>query len=262
MSRFHRRALAATLVSIALLLGLCACGSSQKTVATIGKSKISQAMLDHWMGTVVGADYHAVFNTIAPLGLVSDPPRYGRCVQAAAGIAPKLAGKPKLSRAQLLVKCKQLNAAVKEQALSYLLAVLWRTEEGVEIGSPVTQAQISAELAQQIRSAYHSPSEFRKMLADQRRTLTDERFLLKRNMLQERFIQRTRARAAKLGGGQQALAKLVLQNNAKWKARTSCSPGYLAWQCKQAHFSADTSPRPNSGPTVGIVLETLAKGEA
>jgi hypothetical protein len=250
------------LISFVLLLGLSACGSSEKVVATIGKTKISQAMLDHWMGSVAGSDYHATFNTTAPLGLVSDPPRYGRCVQAAASFAPKVAGKPKLNHAQLLVKCKQLDAAVKEQALSYILSVLWRTEEGEELGSPVTQAQISAQLAKLIRSNYHSPAEFRQMLADQHRTLADERFLLKRNMLEQRFLQRMNARVAKLGGGQQTFGKLVLANNAKWKAKTSCSPGYRAWQCKQANFSPDDPASPDSGPTVGIVLETLSRGEA
>jgi hypothetical protein len=249
-------------MGLLLLLGLSACDSSEKVVATIGKTKISQAMLDHWMGSVAGSDYHATFNTTAPPGLVSDPPHYARCVQAAASFAPKAAGKPKLSNAQLLVKCRQLNAAVKEQALSYILSVLWRTEEGEEIGSPVTQAQISAQLAKLIRSNYHSTAEFRQMLADQHRTLSDERFLLKRNMLEQRFLQRTKARVAKLGGGQQTFGKLVLANNAKWKAKTSCSTGYRAWQCKQANFSPDDPAPPGAGPTVGIVLETLSRGEA
>src|SRR5690348_1146851 len=165
-------------------------------------------MLDHWMNTVLGGDYRASLGKTAPVGLVSDPPNYSRCVSVADAIAPKTSsGKPKLSQAQLRVKCHQLNAAIREQALSYILAVLWRAEEGVELGAPATEGEISARLREMIYTQYHGPAGFRQMLSNQGRTVADERFLLKRNILEGRFLARMKARAAKLGGGQQAFAK-------------------------------------------------------
>lgn len=243
---------------VALALGLSSCGGgSEKTVATVGKSKVSQAMLDHWMGTAFGGDYRAVLGKSAPSGMVSDPPDYARCVSVAQRIVPKTpSGAPKLNESQLRVKCRQLNDAVREQALSYILSVLWRAEEGVELGKPATEREISAKLREVIYAQYRNPAGFRRMLAKERRTVADERFLLKRNILEERFLSRIKARVAKLGGGQQALGKLVLANNAKWTAKTSCSPGYRAWECKEAAGTHEASP---SG---AVVLERLSRGEA
>jgi len=227
------------------------------TVAIVGRTKVSQAMLDHWMTTVIGGDYRAALGRTAPVGLVSDPPNYTRCVSVAEGIVPKInSGKPTLSKAQLRLMCRQLNAAVREQALSYVLAVLWRAEEGVELGAPATESEISAKLRELIYTQYHTPAGFRRMLAQERRTVADERFLLERNILEGRFLGRMKARAAKLGGGQQTFAKLVFANNAKWTAKTSCSRGYRAWECKEAASSHEASP------AGAIVLERLSRGEA
>lgn len=239
-----------------LALGLCSCaGGGGKTVASIGDTKVSQATLNHWMGVVLGGDYHAALNKTAPDGLVSDPPDYSRCVSVAEGIVPKVSGKPKLSSAQLRLKCRQLNTAIKEQALDYVLSVLWSREEGAELGLHMPSAgEISRHLRELIYSQFKSPDHFRKVIARERRSLADVRFLIKRNILETQIFARVKARAARLGGGEEAAYKLVLQNNAKWQAKTSCSRGYRAWECKQYGSSGEAKPSPD------IVLEGLYKG--
>jgi hypothetical protein len=247
----------ALLALASLALFLSACGSGGKTVASIGgKTQVSQATLNHWMGVVLGGDYFAALNREAPDGLVSDPPNYASCVSVAARIVPKAAGKPKLSEGQLRLKCKQLNAGIKEQALNYVLSVLWKQEEGAELGLRMpTEAQISSHLRALIYAQFKNPAYFRKVIAQQRRSLADVRFLIKRNILEVQIYSKITARAAKFGGGEKNIYKLVLKNNAKWQARTSCSPGYNAWECKQ-YSGHEVLPPP------AVVLERLSKGVA
>jgi hypothetical protein len=236
------------------MLGLSTCGgSNQKIVARIGDhTPVSQAFLDHWMNVVVGGDYHAVVGGLSPDSLVSDPPHFARCVSAARRI-PEIAGRHKFTAAQMLTKCRQLDTAVKEQALSYVLSVLWSREEAAAMGIPMpSQGEISSRLRTLVSNESKDAASFAKVLAGQHRSLADERFLLVRNILVTKIDARIKARAARLGGGERTFYKLVLQNNAKWRAKTSCSPGYQAWECKQ--FKGEAKPPP------AVVLEYFERG--
>lgn len=243
---------------LAFALTLTSCGGSdagQKTVASIGQTKVDQATLNHWMGVVLGGDYAAALGKRAPDGLVSDPANYASCVSAAQTIVPKLGGKPKLTNAQLGVKCRQLNTAIREQALNYVLSVLWVREEGVRLGIKLPdEGEISSHLRDLIYDQFKNPAYFRSEIAKQRRSLADVRFLIKRNIIEIKIFKRLEAVAAKLGGGQRTAYKLDLQNNARWHAKTNCSPGYSAWECKQYVREAS--------PSAAVLLERLGKGVA
>lgn len=251
---FGIRRLAAVLLPLLAIVCLSSCGGSgDKTVATVGKTKLSQATLSHWMKTTLGGDYRAATGTTAPEGLVSDPVDYPRCISVAAQVLART-GKPRPSDAKLRLKCQQLNAGIKEQALSYVLSVLWAIEEGNEIGSRVSEGEVTRRMRELADRDYHGPVQFARSLAQLRRTIADERFLVKRNILEGRFLQRLDKQVAKLGGGEKAKVKLVLENNAKWTAKTHCSPGYVAWECKQYSPSKAASTAP------AVVLEDLARG--
>lgn len=242
---------------LALALNLSACGSSGQgqTIATAGKTEVSQVTIDHWMDVVLGGDYTAALDERAPDGLVSDPPRYTHCVSVAEGIVPKILGKPKLTRTQLRQKCRQLNTAVREQALAYVLSVIWSQEEGAELGIRLpSEREISSHLRELIYSQFKSPGNFQKVIARQHRSLADVRFLVTRNIIQTEIYARIRARAARLGGGKATIYRLVLQNNAKWQAKTSCRSGYRAWECKQYGSAGEAKP------PAAVVLEELSKG--
>ena len=242
MSSFHsprsRHYLAASAL-LCLTLCLTACGGSgEKTVATVGKTKLSQATLSHWMETTLGGDYRAELGTSMPKGLVSDPVDYPRCIKVAAQIAPQ--AKPSNSRLRL--RCRQLNAGIKQQALGYVLSVLWAIEEGNELGVHVSEGEVTRRMRQLADRDYHGPVQFAKTLASLRRTVADERFLVKRNILEDLYLKRIKNKAAALGDGQKAQTKLILENNAKWNARTICSPGYVAWECKGYSPAQEVSP--------------------
>jgi hypothetical protein len=245
--------------ALALALGLSACSGSREgpTIAIAGKTKISKVTINHWMDVVLGGDYAAALNERAPDGLVSDPPHYTHCVSAAEEIVPKVSGKPKLSKTQLREKCIQLNTAIREQALAYVLSVIWSHEEGAELGIPLpSEREISSHLRDLIYSQFKSPANFQKVIAKQHRSLADVRFLLARNIIQTQIYARIKARAADLGGGRPTIYKLVSQNNAKWQAKTSCSSGYRAWECKQYGSTGEAKP------PAAVVLEELFKGSA
>lgn len=163
------------------------------------------------------------------------------------------AGKAKASDAELRLKCRRLNAGIKEQALSYVLSVLWAIEEGNQIGSRVSEGEVTRRMRELADRDYHGPVQFARSLAQLRRTIADERFLVKRNILEDRFLERIDKQVAKLGGGEKTKIKIVLQNNAKWTAKTDCSPGYVAWECKQYRSSKASSTAP------AVVLEELAR---
>jgi len=255
--KLHGRLVLAAIAIFALALSACGHSGESKTIAMVGETKVTQATIDHWMGVVLGGDYAAALNERAPDGLVSDPPHYARCVSAAEGIVRRASARPKLTSAQLRVKCRQLNTAVKEQALAYVLSVLWSREEGAELGIRLPdEAEISTQLSALVDGQFAGPSNFQKTLAKQRRSLADVRFLIKRNILQTQISARIKARAASLGGGARTIYELVLQNNAKRQARTICSPGYRAWECKQYGSAGEAKPPP------AVVLERLYKGIA
>ncbi len=251
----YNKLLALTVLALLITAGLSACGNGgDMTVATVGKTKISRGTLNHWMSTVVGGDYNQVVAPKAPLGLVSEPADYSRCVAAAAQIVPKTNGKLKLNASQIGVKCRQLHRAIKEQALSYLIGVLWRAEEGVELGQTVSDREVARQLQQVNYKQFANPARFRLYLASRRWSLSDELYLLKRNMLDTKFLARLKQRAESLGGGERIMSKLVRENVAKWTARTSCAPGYHAWQCKQYGTSKEASP------SASVLLEHFSAG--
>ena len=239
----------AALLLLTLCLGLSACGGSGdgQTVATVGKSTITKSTLNHWMSTVVGGDYHQVVGRRAPAGLVTEPADYPRCVSAAERVVASSTATPKPSydHAQLLQKCHQLHKALKEQALSYLIAVLWRAEEGKEVGESVSDRELDQRVSEIRYKEYANPAQFDRYLAERNWTIGDERYLLKRNMLDDKYLARLKAQVAKLGGNEQAYGRLVRENVAKWTSKTSCSPGYRAWQCKQAASSKEARPSPS-----------------
>jgi hypothetical protein len=239
---------------LALALSACGGSSGNRIVASIdGRTDVTQAVLNHWMVVVLGGDYRAALGELAPEGLVSEPVNYQRCESVAEGIVPKAAGKPKLTRKQIGVKCRQLNTAIREQALSYVLSVLWRREEAKESGLHLpSQGEISSKLRTLINAQFKDPKNFRKVIAGQRRSVADVRFLLKRNILEEEIISRIKAHAH---GDRRNYSKLVLQKNAMWQARTSCAEGYQAWECKQ-YSGHEAKPPP------AVVLEYLKKGKA
>jgi hypothetical protein len=237
--------------------GLCACGSSDpsgKVIATVGKSEITQAQLSHWMATDVAGDYRELNGSNAPKGLVSDPPDYPRCVAAAKSIVTSSGAPTKLSDAQVRLKCHQLHTVASEQALSFLISALWSIEEGAEHGQRVSEAELTRALNKLRHEEYPDPAQFKRYLTQEGRSVSDERYLLQRNILNETFVNRLKAQAGKGPASEKAFTTLVLANEAKWIAKTHCKAGYRSIQCKQ--YAGSTS----ASPSAAVLVEHLKAG--
>jgi hypothetical protein len=242
--------LTAVTISAALLTA-CA-GSSDPPVVQVGDQSISQATFRHWVKLFGYDDYVKIVGGRAPLGLISEPADDKACV-AAAGQIPLVPGaKHRLSSVQLLLKCRQLHAAVKEQTLQILIPELWRSVEGRELGTSVSESEVS-KLLRQVISELPSPDAFTRYLAERHWSIADERFTLKRELLVSNYGAKIRKQAAELGGGLPTTAQLVQQSFRRWSARTDCKAGYTALQCKQRHGEPNTT-----APSAAELLEELS----
>jgi hypothetical protein len=240
-----RRALCA--LALIALFAFAGCGGSagDKTVAQVGSSKISESMLNHWVATFVRGDFYQVVGRRAPEGLATDPPNYPSCVRAAKTLAPSLAsGKPRLDESQLDVKCHQLYANLRSEALSYLISVLWAEGEGAELGRKVSDAEVQSSLNQIEAKQHPGRQAFMTFLHNKGWSLADIHYVYKRNLLQQTIFANTQKKAREAGGSQQALVSAVVRRNAKWTAKTKCSAGLVVWQCPNYHATKTSTPSP------------------
>jgi hypothetical protein len=222
-----------------LVLGVAGCGSAGDPVLRVGSSSVSRAMLGHWMGVIVAGDYRDEIGKPAPVGLVSDPPDYGRCVAAASKIGPR---KPPAVVGEL---CRELYQAVKLQAVDFLADALWHIEDAKEHHQAVSTQEIQHRYRILKARELAAPGQFNRYLQEVHRTLADEYYLFERNILTDRLLQRIHQQAEKQGGGEQVLLKLVEEWTAKWTSRTSCQPNYIASQCKQYKKPTNNPPAAN-----------------
>jgi len=197
------------------------------------------------MEVLVAGDYRNETAKPPLVGLASDPPTYGRCVAAANHLSKHAESRKTESL------CRQLYQAIKRQAVNFLTNALWYEEDAREHGEKVTNSQIERKYRRMERREFPAPGQFARYLAEQHRTKADEYYLIKRNLLSDQFVERLQRQHVNLRNRALAL-KLAAEWQAKWTARTSCQPSYVASQCKQ-YKGPETVPAPDN------VLEQLTK---
>ncbi len=237
------------LVAICLAVaGLAACGGgvSGNVVAQVGGSPITKAMLNHWMLEVTGEDYYASSTHRAPRGLVSEPPNYPACIAALEAVAPFPGkGQPKKPTvAQLETKCRLLYQAIKQQALSFLVSSYREVELDAAHGIKVTDEEIKQHLERVKAERFPRNGELQQYLANRNRTLSDELFLMKLNLLSQKTSQDIPT------GGKQ-LTKLIEEAKA---FAASCRTGYVVEDCRQYK-----GPETTSIPSPSVILQEIAR---
>jgi hypothetical protein len=165
---------------------------------------------------------------------------------------------PKLTTGQMRIKCHQLYTGIQEQALDFLLTSVRARAEARELGlRPPSESDIAHGLQAYADHDYGSVAGFHAAIAKQRRSVADVRFLVATTLLEAKLAARVEAHAERLGNDSQAtIYKLILENIAKQRARTSCNPGYRASECKQYGSATAVEPAPT------VVLEHFRKGIA
>ena len=251
-------ALVAALLLVATLTGCGGGSSSDPIVAQVGGTSITRGTLSHWMATIIGGDYDENIGGPAPHGLVSDPPNYARCVAAIETLGePNGSGEsPKQLRAAREHDCHELYKDLKQQALAYLIRSSWRIEEAADDGITVTDAEIQALLNKVKAEQYPSEAAFKGYLAGREWALSDELFLLKRDLLNTKVGDKVEAELRKAGLNRKALLRALLihelEASKRWKAKTSCRPGYVIPECSQY-----SGPESNGAPDA--LLEQIAR---
>lgn len=241
-----------TFIAVSLAVaGLAACGggTSGDVVAQVGGSSITKGELNHWMSTLAGGDFYEISKQhTVPSGLVSEPPNYGACVARLEAVAAGVVRvQPKLTAAQLFSKCRQLYQALKLQALGFLVEAQWIIGLAGEEGLKATDGEVM-QLFKEIKAEqFPKERELQRYLASNRRSLADEMFVVKLDVLRRKIQQKLST------GGGQMLARLT-EVGQRWTAKTSCRSGYVVRHCKQY---TGQQPAP-SLPSPAVLLERVA----
>jgi len=251
MSRFRcfgrlcRVGVLGSLVLIAVA-GLAACGGGSRhgVVARVGQSAISTAALTHWMATMLGGDYYKITSQRAPLGFVSEPADFPACLAKLEAIAPVGGARP--SAAVLVEKCQQLHRGVQEQAERFLLYAQVELGLAAEQGVTVTNGEIDQRLMLADSKEIAAEGGLRAYLAKRRWSLSDERFIIKLDLIQEKLSHMFTARKASA----QAIARV----NAKWVGATICYPGYIIYRCSE-YKGVDRAP----GPAPAALIQEIGR---
>jgi hypothetical protein len=214
-------------------------------------------MLNHWMVAMLGGDYYGVTTHVAPDRLLAPPPSFSTCVAELQAIVPKSEGKPRLDSEQIRTKCKQLYEVIKEQAMSFLINAQLNISQGAAYGVEITQAEVDNALKRLRGEQFRTEAAFLKFLAEQHRTLSDEQFLLKLDLLNQRGHPKVVEALLKGAGGQKGAERRAAAYGAKLKAETTCRSGYVVAQCRQS--SQSVSDPSYSGPSPAALLLEIGR---
>jgi hypothetical protein len=252
--RLTRAGLAAV-AALLVLLGMSACGGGHgdppgEVVARIGVTTVTRPELSHWMSTLAGGDFYEIGRGHAvPARLASEPPDYAACVaslQAAAANARRGqagATPPALNTAQLLDKCHELYSALRLQATAYVVEGHWLTAVAAAVGVRASEAEVHSMLREIEAREYPGPGQFQRYLANSRRSLADELYVIRLDVLERRLGQQLSTHAKQVE---------LLEAGHQVTAQTDCRAGYVVPHCRQFK----TSKTPGRSPVV--LLEQVA----
>lgn len=242
-----RRPLSLLVVCVGFGLTLSACGSrAASTAIRVGDRTISRATVGKMAATVVGGDFFQATGLLAPIGLVTDPPTYARCIAVAGVTRSRPTQSPGASHQQLRGKCEQLAHAVRRQAVEYLLDLLVTEGQDAELGIKVDEREVQ-QLFERIRSErFPRPAELARYLADRRWTLADELWLVRKDLLSSKLLAGLQHR---FGSESESAQRYFKESSRRWIEKTSCSPGYVVEQCKPGTISKGT---PTASPATLI----------
>jgi hypothetical protein len=205
------------------------------------------------MDAKTGEIFYEVATHVAPGGLVAEPEDVPRCVAILKGLTP-LPGKgkaqPQPTVAQLTSKCDALYRSIKVETLAYLVSSYWSLNFDAAHGIVVSEAEVNRDLDRIERERFHSPGEFQQYLTNRRRTLAEELFTVRMDLLQQKVERKF----------QNANAAIVsaLANELRSQADSAkCRPGYVVEYCRGYTPQAGAEAADTSSPSV--LLEEIAR---
>lgn len=250
-------------VSLALL-GMSACGGGRgaagvshanptggdhsdltgEVVAKVGDTTVTRSELSHWMATLAGGDFYEIGKGHAvPVRLASEPPDYTACVDSLKAAATKARSKPAdspppgsaVTAAQLLNKCHELYVALRLQATTYVIEGRWLIAVAAALGVRASEAEVQSMLRQVETREYPKPGEFQRYLTNSRRSIADERFVIKLDVMEKRLGKQLKTRAKQIE---------LLEAGHRVTAETDCRAGYVVPHCRQFKTSKNLPHSP------------------
>jgi hypothetical protein len=211
------------------LLGLAACGSSSpdspsEVIARVGPQAITKGMINQWMTPIASEDDYAETTHAAPTGLVAEPANYPACVTALKKLAP-IPGQgkpqPQQTTSDLESRCHNLYEAIRYQTTTFLVAAYWNIQFAVRHGARVSSQEIQQLLKRQLGTT----EERQNYIQSHRRTLTEQLFDLKLELLQQQLLNKAKTL------GKPGYLKLLAEVQASHPQAT-CNPQYTVEHCK------------------------------
>jgi hypothetical protein len=225
-------------LGIAILVGLTlsACGGggpSQTTgpreaVVHVGNTPISRSLFDRWMAIAFTFRNPPTPGQAPSTPVVPDPPGFTAC---AAQLMMK-ARKPKPRLEQLKHECERDYRDVQPRILHFLIHAYWIRGEAADQGVHVSDSEVQKRFQEITRKNFPKAAAFHRYLARSDQGVPDLLFSLEAQMLTAK-LEQTATKGAKGKPAKTALAKSAQILEEKWKAKTSCIPGFVIRDCKQ-----------------------------
>jgi hypothetical protein len=158
--------------------------------------------------------------------VVPDPPNFTACIASLRGAAPR-STTPRLKQ-----ECQTKYAELREGTIETLINADWVRGEAAGEGVHVSDAEVLKQFNQIKQQQFHKQADFQKFLLTTHQSTADILFSLKTQALAAKLQQK--AAQGKSGkAAETAISNSVLSFTKKWKARTSCSAGYVVKDCKE-----------------------------
>jgi hypothetical protein len=223
----------ATLCAVAWLavVGIAACGTGSHddpAIAQVGKYTITKSLLDQWMTPTIGEDFYAVMSRQAPVGLVAEPADYPACVTTLKKLTPVPGdgpARPQPTAAELDRRCRQLYEAIRYQTLTFLVKAYWSINFAASHGITATTSEVQHQLERVEAIQYSAPGQLKNYLTSHSRTLQQQLFELKLELLQEKLLHKA------LASGEHAALAVAAEAQGQ-SSPASCGAGDIVEHCK------------------------------
>jgi hypothetical protein len=236
-------------VAIATSVAACGGGSASDVVAEVGHTTITKAELNHWMPTLLGGDMYELTDISSPKTVVSEPSNFTVCVRSLKTVAPDL------TTAELTTRCHQLNQLLRVQAVEYLINSDVLIGQAAEVGATVSNREIATAFNELKGRAFPTDAALQLYLQQRDWSLSTELFIIKRNLLGTKLLQKVSAKLGKKPS-EEAIDRYYKTLNNRWLAKTTCRPGYIVEGCRQ--YKKPKTPAKTS-PAI-VIEETLTAG--
>jgi hypothetical protein len=215
-------------------VSLTACGDSKSgaVVARVGGRSITKSSLERWTAIEAVLAYETNPRRPPPRGIVPDPPAYVNCV-AYLKAESSAADHPMPSATQLKRRCDKRHTSLQRHVLDILLIYYWLRNEAAERGVEVTSSDVEHVLDR----IFPSAAAYHRYLAITGERPADERLIIQKDLLDTKLLQldeaKYRQQTTAAHQSERALVEAAKAFTKKWRARTSCSAGYVVSECEQ-----------------------------